>query len=771
MQPKRKEVTWNKADHDRIPDVFSEGAALLLDLERRGILESLGQKARIRRQGGYSGFDIVLLLELYFAAGIPVGLRKFWERAHPVARKLAALAGRKRLPSPASVSRALGAVEPELLRPTSEWLLSEGAGIDAVLSHPSVQTYDGRGQGWHVFDFDPTVTTLRHRALAEADDLPVPRRRSKDLAAPGYSGRKRGEMQFRRGTLQHAGSSAWLQVILGPGNGDGHAELAGALDVVVRTCDRLGHPRSRALLRMDGEFGWVPYLSECRAHGIAPLTRLTRPELFDQPEVMERLRQGSWELVPDSLSGPQRSALDLGLVTVLPGKDTRRADGTPYEPVEVRVVVSRYPRQGKADHGRVLDGWQYEMFVVDVPSDALPAPEAVALYFGRAGQENRFAQEDREIGLDRIFSYHLPGQELAVVVGLWVWNLRLVRGFELETPPVVPPKQEAHVAEPDLRDLAVAPQEPPDRSPSPSESTPPDFASEEPPPAELCPNDSCEPDESALREGACEPSAAGQPQSPSAPAVDGLEEVETASAAAGEDLLETLGRIDWDQVLNNRPGWSWSPATGSLRCPQGRELVLTTVQKNEQSPGRTGIIFCRPAGGCDPCDDRPDCFRSPWPRRSKHAQVAVPTAIADRLRDLLRMRRSSVRSHGPQNAPSPTKKSPTKSPAPRFSVTPLPPVSVELAVLPSLFLPARARHLLRSAAESLSFTVVVSEPPPKPKVALVADSVADVQHRRKTWQEHFELFALDPDARVRITISGSSRLRPMLTGDAQKAAA
>ncbi|MBI4872850.1 MAG: hypothetical protein HY814_14955, partial [Candidatus Riflebacteria bacterium] len=152
----------------------------------------------------------------------------------------------------------LRVVEPELLRPTSEWLLSEGAGIDVVLRHPAVQTYDARGQGWHIFDFDPTVTTLRHRALPEGDDLPAARRRAETSALPGYSGRKRGEVRFRRGTLQHAGSSVWVQAMLGPGNGDGHAEFTAACGAVERTCERIDHPRSRALLRSDGAFGWVP---------------------------------------------------------------------------------------------------------------------------------------------------------------------------------------------------------------------------------------------------------------------------------------------------------------------------------------------------------------------------------------------------------------------------------------------------------------------------------------------------------------------------------
>ena len=112
-----------------------------------------------------------------------------------------------------------------------------------------------------------------------------------------------------------------------------------------------------------------------------------------------------------------------------------------------------------------------------------------------------------------------------------------------------------------------------------------------------------------------------------------------------------------------------------------------------------------------------------------------------------------------------------KCPAPSFRITSLPPVNVPLAVLPSLFLPAAARHLLRSAAARISFTVVVSEPPPKPKIVLVADSVADIQHRRKTWQQHLERFALDPEARVRIEIAGDGCLRRLLTGGDQEAAA
>jgi hypothetical protein len=104
-------------------------------------------------------------------------------------------------------------------------------------------------------------------------------------------------------------------------------------------------------------------------------------------------------------------------------------------------VASIFPKQGQAKRGRVLDGWQVELFAVDVPADAWPAPEAVAAYFGRAAEENRFAQEDREQGLDRIISYHLPGQELACIVGMSLWNYRVVQGFWQDPPPVEPPVQ------------------------------------------------------------------------------------------------------------------------------------------------------------------------------------------------------------------------------------------------------------------------------------------------------------------------------------------
>jgi hypothetical protein len=129
------------------------------------------------------------------------------------------------------------------------------------------------------------------------------------------------------------------------------------------------------------------------------------------------------------------------MLTIHPGKQTRRQDGTAYDPITVRVIASIFPKTGDAKRGRTIDGWQVELFAADLPATAWPAAEAVAAYFGRIAQENRFAQEDRELGLDRIISYNLPGQELVALVGLSLWNLRLVRGFLSNPPPAVRPLQ------------------------------------------------------------------------------------------------------------------------------------------------------------------------------------------------------------------------------------------------------------------------------------------------------------------------------------------
>lgn len=669
MAQKRVVVTHRAPDPTRIPDELAQGALILAHLEDRGVVEKVADRLKIKRQGGFQAVDVWLVVLLYLTTGVTQGLRPFWDLVRPRVLQIAALAGRRRLPSPASVSRALGSVEFEALRKTTSWMLTEAPGVDEVLRHPAVLSYDAKGAGWHVFDLDPTVETLRHRALPVGEDLPEPTRRSEHTGAPGHAGRKRGDVQFRRVDVQHAGSGVWAHAHLHPGNGEGVVDLELALGNVGRLVDRLGHARERTLVRLDGEFGSVPYFSTLRAHRLPFVTRLNRPSLYEDVEVLKRLREAEWYLVPDSGSGPTRAAADLGVFTIHPGRDTKRADGSSYEPIVIRVVASRFLKDGKAQRGRVLDGWQVELFAADVPANAWPAPEVVASYYGRAGQENRLAQEDREAALGRIVSYHLPGQEFATLVGLFLLNLQIARGFELEPPPSVHPAPTLRQPQRDTRAPAAWPRD---------------------------------------------------------PVISGL-----------------LAKLDWTTMLASRPGWTWSADTGGLRCEEGRELVLTTVRSTS---GRTGLIFCRPAGGCEACAARSGCLRSNRPHAVKHAEFSIPGDIAERLRKRLAEARGKA------------------APSRRVKIAPIDTQAGLHAAIGPRFLPAEARRRFREMFAELTLRVEVELPPPEPpRPRLVAADEAGRQHRRVTWAQRTASNALPEGAVVRLDISGHRDLRMLAT--------
>lgn len=666
------DVSFEKEDGSRIPDSLTEAATVLLDLERRGVLDEVGKRVQIRRQGGFCGLDAWLVLLLFFTTGATTGFKTFWASIRKHARGVAALGGRDKLVSPPALSRALDAVEVDLLRPIGDWLLRGIADVDALLRHPAVRSRDALGEGWHVFDVDPTVRAVRHRALPAGDDLPEALRRSEETGKPGYKGRKRGDIVFRRSTAQHAGTGLWVHAHLSPGNGEGVPAFELALDGVCDTVDRIGHPREHTLVRMDGEHGNVPWYAACRARRLSFVTRLNRPNLFEDPDILCRLRAATWHEVPDSRCGPQRSAADLGVIELAAGKQTRRPDGRRYDPVTVRVVACIFPKAGEAKRGRTLDGWEVELFAVDLPADAWPAPEAIAAYYGRNALENRFAQEDRELGLDRIVSYHLPGQELATLVGLSLWNYRIVRGFELDPPPPDAPVQTVRQPRPDTR-------------------VPPSW-----------------------------------PRDPV--------------------LVRTLGELDWAALLANRPGWSYDADAGELVCEDGRPLTLTTVRFGPRSRSTTSVIFCRPSGGCAACPARGGCLHSVRDEASKHAEFAVPTAVAERLRARL--------GH-------------VRRPTPKASITAVPGAAGPREVAPALFLPASARQLFRSTFQAAMLHVTVELPMAKPRLQLVATGVAELQRRRKTWEQNVARHALPAAARVQVRVAAGSQLRAML-GDTRR---
>jgi hypothetical protein len=76
-----------------------------------------------------------------------------------------------------------------------------------------------QGLDFLVFDVDGTREAARQRALPKSPDRPPPQRRLRPLCAPGYTGRKRGEVVRTRTTTLQAHTHQWLGSFGNPGNG------------------------------------------------------------------------------------------------------------------------------------------------------------------------------------------------------------------------------------------------------------------------------------------------------------------------------------------------------------------------------------------------------------------------------------------------------------------------------------------------------------------------------------------------------------------------
>jgi hypothetical protein len=91
---------------------------------------------------------------------------------------------------------------------------------------------DRTGQQWWVVDVDGTRAIAGPRALPQMESLPAPHRRFEAVCAPGYQGRKRGEVVRTRTVILQAHTHQFLGTFGGPGNGDYRGELVWAIEVI-----------------------------------------------------------------------------------------------------------------------------------------------------------------------------------------------------------------------------------------------------------------------------------------------------------------------------------------------------------------------------------------------------------------------------------------------------------------------------------------------------------------------------------------------------------
>lgn len=679
LQPKEKSVTKRrrvsvdeKTCSDRLPDWASEGAVLAEFLEQTGILEQIGKRLRVQREGGYVGVDILLFLVFFFTSSLRISIKEFGRRTKQHRQQLAALGGRKRFPTPPSVSRFFGAVERQDIQEFGPWLLFEGTGAHDVLQHPSTIHRDAVGNGWHFFDWDPTTTALRQRSLPVINGLPNGKRRAEEMK-PGYAGRKRGDVQMSRATLQHAGSGLWLGIWLAPGNGEPKQAFDAAVQTIGSVCQRIEFPTDNAVIRSDGQGGNIPYMTACKAAKIHYVTRWGKYGLLEQSEIREHLNQTTWFEVPDSGSGPRRQAAELGWFTLPASRHTRQPDGSRYAPVRSRLVVSRFRTDKKRGAGVLIDGWEYELFATDLDSHPWPAPELVTTYYGRSGQENRFGQEDRELELDRVFSYHVLGQELANLIGLFVWNLQICRGMSLIRPPCELPPQKDRVpvdidelveldvststanqdSRPTLeREVSVAGQEPltsaGEEQPALAEEGKSDVSLKVLKQRQVSEffAQQVRSDEK-MNVGRLDAAQRREPTHANRYAAtvptgthDDTDNPSTTFVTTNQQLFAELNRLPWPILLQGKPNWCWDPERGLL-CPDGVAIRLTSVKRFPRDHWRH-LRFKAPYHTCPDCTQKSGCTSSESSHYCKEAIFSVPAHVAAPIEALLQRSRRAL---------------------------------------------------------------------------------------------------------------------------------
>lgn len=291
---------------------------------------------------------------------------------------------------------------------------------------------------------------MRQRALPEGPDRPPPRRRTQAIAAPGYGGRKRGEVVRSRAVLQQAHTHEWLGTFGEAGNGQRWPRLERAAQAIVDYLKAHGLASQRGVLRMDGEYGWAHTACLLGKYGVGYVMRCADYGLLKRSEVQAALT-GSPQRFTQPDTGMVREVFDAGWVPWISGS------ASPKEEVETRLLVarSRPTTEGKPRIGQRDGEWVYELFVTDRPSDAFTAVDILDLYFPRGGFEQTLSEEDREIDPDRSVSGHPAGQELWQIVAQGVWNARLQLG--LAAMPTAPRCTLWSAAEPAAADITAEP--------------------------------------------------------------------------------------------------------------------------------------------------------------------------------------------------------------------------------------------------------------------------------------------------------------------------
>jgi hypothetical protein len=409
------------------PPWFGEVALMAAYLRKQGVLTGISERVRFarRRFGRYEVIDFLAVLFGYAISGERT-LEAFYERLQPFAGPFMALFDRDRLPARSTLSRFLAQLPEAPVEALRTLFLDDLLGRPLATDADANQTgglVDRGGTSWVVFDLDGTREAARQRALPQTTDLPSAFRRLDNVCAPGYTGRKRGEVVRTRTVVSQAHRFQWLGSFGNRGNGRYREELRQALAAIARYLTAHQLPQAHALLRLDGQYGTGAVLADLA--GFAYVTRGREYTVLDHPLIQARLH-----LPPDQVQQRPESQMGRSLYDC-PAVPVGAAG------VRCRVVVATHPAGNKKSPvGVTRAGVVYELFFTTLPQQGFTASDVVELYLHRGAFEPALADEDAEQDPDRWCSHSAWGQEAWQIVSQWVWNLRLELGHQLHPDPL-----------------------------------------------------------------------------------------------------------------------------------------------------------------------------------------------------------------------------------------------------------------------------------------------------------------------------------------------
>ncbi len=401
------------------PSWMGEVAVFAQVLSHTGISKTIQEQVRFARArfGTYDLIDFVAVLIGYALSGEPT-LLVFYERLALFAKPFMALFGRGQLPHRSTLSRFLAALDQasvEALRTLFQRDL-----LARFLFPSPGGLFDRTGAQWVVIDVDGTRQAARQRALPQTEALPAPHRRFDQVCAPGYQGRKRGEIVRTRTVLLQAHTHQFLGTFGELGNGDYRGELLRAIQVSTSYTIKLGLSTASVLLRLDGLYGDAAPLLDVLAAGLGVIVRSRDYTLLNLEVVKQALARS-----PDQVSTHPES----GMTRVL-----YNCPGVPLTPTgpEMRLVVATHALiASPLKVGVERNGTVYELFVSTLPSPAFSSSDVLGLYLHRGSFETVLADEDVEQDSDWWYSHTPYSQDFCQILAQWVWNLCLELGQKL----------------------------------------------------------------------------------------------------------------------------------------------------------------------------------------------------------------------------------------------------------------------------------------------------------------------------------------------------